>query len=157
MLKCVACSQFVKTKPIGMENIRKMYLNGFSPFGLTNTVWKSTGNVITDHLSSSSSTSSVRALKRPGIPSKSSTCDWRDTFRVSVGFGHISEKKIVQNRNQPVFGILDWNTIWISVHTYPSNCSIPIANVPNIWSIHGNTNSFYYHIYSFVSAYIWIR
>lgn len=82
----------------GTKHLRKIYLNGFSPFGLTSTVWKSTGNVITDHLSSSSSTSSVSALNKPGIPSRSSTCDWRDTFRVSVGFGHISgNKKIASN------------------------------------------------------------
>lgn len=71
------------------SNIRKTNLYVLSPFGTT--VWKSTGNVIVVHLSASSSSSSVSALNKPGIPSKSSTCDWRDTFLVSAGFGHISE------------------------------------------------------------------
>lgn len=136
---------------VANDHLRKTNLYVLSPFGAI--VGKSTGNVSVVHLSSSSSSSSVNALNRPGIPSKSSTCDWRDTFRVSVGFGHISEEK----KNRIVDAIYEFSCGSEEFNTHLSNCSIQIANGPNTWSTHGNMNSFYCHIYSSALAYISIQ
>lgn len=75
--------------------LRRIYLYSFSfIFPPKSVASKSTGNVRTVHLSSSSSCSSVNALNRPGTPSKSSTCDFFDKpLRVSFVFGHMSTKK----------------------------------------------------------------
>lgn len=43
------------------------------------------------------------------------------------------------------------------VSTYPNNCNTPIANGLSTWNIPCNRSNFCYHIYSSVSACIWIR